>query len=394
MKENNANPGRRNFLMGAAASALLGTAAETASALEALPKPQTQGAPVAGSLQVPPAPPGLKNTLDMRFPVAYQTSVPAAVKVLTEYFKALGERDLKGMAEMCHFPFASFEGTNVVAVNSVDELIAHPPASMGTSPTPERWSDHDSFLQPGCYDIFGGMQVFNSNPVCANLSLDYYRYDDRGKMLLRSQGIYIITNNDGKWGIEVMSTIFTPADLIEKRYPDAEEAGLRARIIHDIGPNEKDSDADQYDYQYGQNVGLNIGGGGMFGILRPNEDPMASFKVQGVKNRVRVGENKPTGISPDAALNIRQSGGKVDNPADVEKYRDDWGWYRAMFRRAGIGEVGIVMGILPYSRVIHAGVDKAHVFTGITRYTCSGEHFNTQAEIDIVTWEKGALGMC
>lgn len=82
-------------------------------------------------------------------------------------------------------------------------------------------------------------------------------------------------------------------------------------------------------------------------------------------------------------LNIEQSGGKVDNPADVEKYKDDWSWYRAMFKRTGIGEVGLVFGILPYSRVIHAGVDKAHVFTGI----------NSEAEIDVVTWKKGRWGV-
>jgi hypothetical protein len=88
-----------------------------------------------------------------------------------------------------------------------------------------------------------------------------------------------------------------------------------------------------------------------------------------------------------------QSGGKVSNPADVEKYKDDWGWYRAMFKRTGLGEVGMVFGILPYSRILHAGVDKAHVLTGITRYTAAGEAINSQAEIDIVTWKKGRWGV-
>lgn len=386
MKESIPNALRRDFLKGAAAVGLVG-AADAVSALRDPANAALQDA-TAGEDQFQ-RPPGLVNTLDLRFPVAYQTSIPAAVKVVTDYFSALSQRDLKGMAEMCHFPFATFEGPTVVVVNSADDLMARPPASMGTSLHPERWSDHDSYLQPGCYDIFGGMEVFNSNPVCANLSLDYYRYDDRGKILLRCQGIYIVTNNDGKWGIEVMSTIFTPGDLIGRRYPDAEEAGMRARIVHDIGPNTNDSDADQYDYQYGPNVGLNIGGGGMFGILRPNEDPMATFKTKGVKSRLRISEIKPEAIDADARLNIVQSGGKIDNPADVDKYKNDWGWYRKMFRSAGIGEIGIVMGVLPNTRVVHAGVDKAHTLTGITRYTCSGERFNTGAEIDIVTWING-----
>ena len=387
MKENDANPNRRRFIKGAAAAGLLGAVSGSpvigGSARTAPPADEPQASPAVGSA----------GLLDQRYPVSYQTSIPAATKVITDYFAALSQRNLKGMAELCHFPFATFEGTTVVAVNSVDELLASTPASMNTMVTGERWSYHGSYMESGCYDIFGGMEILNSNPVCANLSLVYNRYNSAGHIVLQCQGVYVVTNNEGKWGIELMSTIFTPGDLIGKVYNETIEAGLRARILHDIGPNTNDSDADLYDYQYGKSVTVSVGGGGFFGVRGANEDPMASFRTEGVKSRLRIREIKPGSPSPDALLNIIQSGGKVDNPADVEKYRDDWSWYRAMFKRTGLGEVGLVFGILPYSRVIHAGVDKAHVFTGITRYTAAGEAINSQAEIDIVTWKKGRWGV-
>jgi len=388
MKENDANPNRRRFIKGAAAAGLLGALNSSPATNES-----AQAAPLADEPQTSPAlgPTGL---LDQRYPVSYQTSIPAAVKVITDYFAALSQRDLKGMAELCHFPFATFEGTTIVVVNSMDELLSSsPPASMNTAVTGERWANHGSYMASRCYDIFGGLEILNSNPVCANLSLVYNRYNAAGHITLQCQGIYVVTNNDGKWGIELMSTIFTPGDLIGKVYNETIEAGLRGRITHDIGPNTNDSDADLYDYQYGRNATVSVGGGGFFGVRGANEDPMASFRTEGVKSRLRVREVKAGSPSPDASLNVEQSGGKADNPADVEKYKDDWSWYRAMFKRTGLGEVGLVFGILPYSRVIHAGVDKAHVFTGITRYTPAGEAINSEAEIDVVTWKKGRWGV-
>ena len=60
---------------------------------------------------------------------------------------------------------------------------------------------------------------------------------------------------------------------------------------------------------------------------------MATFKTKGVKSRLRISEIKPEAIDADARLNIVQSGGKIDNPADVDKYKNHWGWYRKMFEQ-------------------------------------------------------------
>src|SRR5208282_522488 len=117
--------------------------------------------------------------------ICYKESVPAAVGVMTHYFAALGQRDLKGMAEMLHFPFGTFERTEAVVVRSPDELMAHAPASMNMTEHPERFTDHDGYLKPGCYDVLDGIEIFNSDPVAVNLSLNYNRYSPDGYKLLR-----------------------------------------------------------------------------------------------------------------------------------------------------------------------------------------------------------------
>jgi len=57
---------------------------------------------------------------------------------------------------------------------------------------------------------------------------------ERRKKLLRCQGIYTATNNDGKWGIQLMSTISTPADMMNVVYNDTIEAAKRLRENHDL----------------------------------------------------------------------------------------------------------------------------------------------------------------
>src|ERR1700728_4565488 len=123
-KESDVVLDRRGFIKNAAAAGLLGAAGAT-PALGQLTQSQ-------GTAEDPQAPKGLSplGMLDYRFPISYETSVPAGVRVLTQYFAALSRRDLKGMAETLHFPFASFEGTEPVVVQTADELMAHAPASM------------------------------------------------------------------------------------------------------------------------------------------------------------------------------------------------------------------------------------------------------------------------
>ena len=367
----NGNTDRRDFVKGAAAAGLLGAVGITpllARPVETAQQRETQD---------PQAPVGLgaKGMLDARFPITYEKSVPEGVRVLIQYFAALSRRDLRGMAQSLHFPFASYEGTEPVVVQTVDQLMTHAPASMNMTENPERFSDHDGYLKPGAYDAFDGIEVFTADPVRVNLSLSYNRYGSDGKRLSRCEGIYCVTNNDGEWGIQLMSTIFTPSDMVGVTYDDTVQSAKRARILHDLGVSTEDQDVDNLSRQIGRRAG--IAGSGFLGLAHNAlaGKAMDSFRFKGVKSRLTTGETTLATL------------------ANSSQHPQDFVAYRSIFDETSVGKWGFAIGILPYTRVIHASVDKAHMYSGMTRYTTSGEEISSAAELNIVTFEKGRWGM-
>jgi hypothetical protein len=383
MSDDDTNGDRRTFMRVATAAGLFGAAAVGAESGKA-------HAAQASSAEDPQAPAGLKGTPDLRYPLCYETPTIEGTRALMRYFAALGRRDAKGMADNMHFPFGSFEGTNPVAVQTPEDLISKAPPSMNLNPSPERFTDHDSYMKPVCYDVFAGMEVFSGDPVSANMALTYDRYGPDGKKLLRCEGIYCATNNDGRWALQLASTIFTPADLIGVRYPDAEMAAKRLRIDHDLQFVTRDSSFNAATDQPGLSMGL--GGGGTPTGNAPSLSPrglkhsqtymrmhrpegvMSLFKVKGVKSRLRISEVTEADLK------------RAVEPIDYEEYRDT-------FKSLGVGPWGWVFGLVPAERIVHQTVDKVHVITGATRYTATGEVINSDAQVAIATYRKGRWGL-
>jgi len=357
---------RRDFIKDAAIAGALG-----ASGLANALAPRVEAAPQAEG-QDPTAPKGLgpKGIPDLRFPMCYE-SVPHGVGVLTQYFAALSRRDLKGMASVLHFPFGSYEGTDLAFVQSPNDLFTQAPASMNMSENPERFTDHDGYLKPGAYDVFAGMEVLNSDPVRVNLALTYDRYASDGKKMLRCQGVYCATNNDGKWGIQLMSTIFMPADLDHVVFADTIEAAKRIRINHDLAYQVSDEEGVWGRVrQYGKVAG--VGGGAAWEIAPDGNDRlMRLYRFKGIKNRLTV-----TDVTAES----------------LAQTHIDFSRTREQVARAGVGNWGFPIGILPDTRVLHAGVDKAHMYSGVTRYNVAGEEISNSVEVSIITYKKGRWG--
>jgi hypothetical protein len=366
---NDSISGRRSFIKSATAIGALGIAAMAPAVAEA-----AAGTPQS-SPGDPQAPPGLKPNamLDNRFPITFENSVPEATKVLIGYFGAISQRDLKGVAEYLHYPFASYEGTDPVVVQTVDELIAKAPASINMTTNPERYSDHDGYIKAGSYDAIDGIEVFTADPVSVNFALNYSRYGSDGKKLLKCEGIYCITNNDGKWAIQLMSTIFTPAAMEHVTYPDTIAFAKRLRMTHDLAYQVADETEVWGNVrQYGTFAGVTqdtiriFMGGGKAGST------MDAFRVKGVKTRLQMTAE----VTPES----------------IAKGHTDFVAYRAMFPRSGVGNWGFTYGILPNSRVVHATVNKAHLFSGVARYNVFGEEGSTATELSIATYKKGRWG--
>jgi hypothetical protein len=395
-KKEGASPDRRSFLQGAAAG-LLGAAAlapafaqsggtgsiggETRDQLrqdmlagieDDIKKDLDMRSKAAEEL---PRPKNLRpgGMLDARFPVYYKTSVPEAMRLLTEYFAAYNDRDYAAVARTLHFPYATYEWTEPIIYKTAEEFIANPPASIRESSKP------DSQLRPGTYDIMDVLQVKTFNPVNVGLELCYTRYRGDGYKIGINQGIYAITNNDGKWGIQLSSVIFTPTEYIGDKFNDAEEAHLRQ------GRTGMAAFGD-HDYELLTGLGWGRGQGNRrtarktagitgapgatsFFLSGWSGKPMEPYNSKSRKSRLSVAG------APDAAA-INALSASNDPIAQYERglgktnivtASGQPGWFFAM-AGGGVGHYGYTKDSNE-SKVLHAGPEKAHTMGGYIRYT-------------------------
>jgi hypothetical protein len=345
-KEFDPGTDRRDFIKGAAAASLLGALGMASAVGESVVEAQATVA--AGSPQASTGPrPGAR--LDCRFPASFSTSVPTSMNIMTQYFQALVERKLDGMAQTLHFPFVTYEGAEAVVIDSADKLMASPPLSMNVT------GKGTSMIKPGAFDVMDHIQLHMYGPNGAGLSLEYSRFDAHGNKMLACHGLYGITNNDGKWGIEYMSTIFKPMDQIGRddayNIPAVDSAYHANQRDHVAG--RRDSDLDQLHKAVGDPfpyAAVNIGA------------PAA-----GTKSRLRVS----SGDTPEylAKQTYNQATFATTSGEGIDR------WYTTIET--------------PDARVLYASMDKGHVYAGFTRYTSDGTIISTVRYLIAQVYKKG-----
>jgi hypothetical protein len=332
--------------------------------------------------------------LDARFPVYYRTALPEAMRLVTEYFAAFNDRDMEAVARTLHFPYATYEGTEPLVYKSAADFLRNPPPSIHESSGPE------SQLRPGTYDVIDVLQVQTFNPVNVGLELSYSRYRADGYRIGINQGIYAVTNNDGKWGIQLSSIIFTPTEYIGIPYHDAQEAMLRQ------GRTSMAAFGD-HDYELLTNLGWGAGQGNRraarktasiagapgattFFLSGWGGKPMEPYNSKGRKSRLAV-----AGI-PDAA-EINALSAQHDPIADYERTLNKSnivtasgqpGWFFAM-AGGGVGHYGYTMH-LAESKVLHAGPEKAHSLGGYIRYTKDNVFISETRSLGVLIYDKRA----
>ncbi|MDE3108334.1 MAG: hypothetical protein KGL02_00190, partial [Acidobacteriota bacterium] len=213
-----------------------------------------------------------------------------------------------------------------------------------------------------------------SNPVAVNLTMNYNRFSCGGHKLLRCQGIYCVTNNDGKWAIQAMSTIFTPANMIHVQYHDSAAAARRLRQDHCLAYMNNDEQAVWGPIRQ-LGVNLSVGAGGPTWELAPQGDFKAldAIRVKGVKSRL-------TATSYTQQM--------------LDRVHTDFPKYHALFTPLGLGKWGWDMADAPPGgRILHADLEKVHALQGASRYSTSGEYINDSVELDVVTYKKGRWGI-
>lgn len=356
----------------------------------------------------PPRPENLKKPgqVDARFPISYRRSVPAACRVMAAHFDAVATRDYKKLAKTLQFPFAIIENIDAIVVNSPDDLTdVKAPPSLNFSPTGKRYTDHNSMLKPGAYDMLVSMELINFDPVRVNMAMTFDRYDENGKRMQRCEGVYCVTNNDGRWAIQLLSTIWTPDTVIGMVYQDAIEAAIRLRADHVISYVDDNPADEHFKPTRGPRVGITGGGIGSLMNSQQSDNQMALFAIKGVKTRLSASNRPPNGGPggpgfpgggpggrggrdsnaplPEGSPTNTALGGIMETPhlpKDYQNYKEfsamGWAWGSPWVPKA--------------SRVIHQCANKVHRFSGVTRFNVSGEEESTSMEVAVVV--RGTSG--
>jgi hypothetical protein len=331
--------------------------------------------------------------LDGRFPVAFAPSVPAAMQVLMAWFTALSRRDLAAVADALHFPFALYEGVEAEVWESRTALLEAPPRQLDFSGAMPAQGRGGMAVMAGSYDLLAGLELHTFNPVNVGLALSFTRHAPWGEKLETCEGVFAVTNNDGRWAIQLASTIFTPAFHEGVDYRDAVEAHLRhsrdwmmgwSHSDGEILASRRPSPGRQASVSGGSKVreADPVGGpmAGNFLASARTRRPMSVYGAAGVRSRLSVRQ-----IATGEQAQARTPSSQFENFNNSA--------------RGGFDKYGYTL-VLPNQRVLHATVDKAHTFGGYIRYTPASEIISETRSLGILTYvdqtwgSAGTLGQC
>ena len=338
---------------------------------------QTAGAQPARAADDFEKPAGLRPgaQLDSRFPVSFAKPVSEGFRLMTEYFTALSQRDVQGLSRLLHFPFAIYEIVEPIVVPSAADFVAAPPPSLNAT------GKGESRILRGSYDLLESINVHLYCPVGAAFSLSFTRYTPDGQKLLLCDGIYSVTDNDGRWGIQLASTIVHEVDFIGVTYPDAEAATTRAEQNY-LGAfgykneallNDPKTSRGTYEPPWPagtKTASVNFG----YGPRERSRDareghPMSGWKTKGVKSRL--------------AVTVRGDQNREINTNLAE--------FNALAGGA-VGEYAYTRDRPVRPVVIHATHDKAHTLAGYFRYTADGTLISETRSVGIRIYKVGHWG--
>jgi hypothetical protein len=353
-------------------------AAGALSALTPAAGVAAQAAQAAGVSEFP-RPSNLRTgaQLDSRFAVSFAAPVTEGLRLVMEYFTALSQRNLDALARTLHFPFAIYEDIEPIVVATAADLLKNPPPSLnGTG------KGRTKILR-GSYDMLESVNVHLYCPVGGAFALSFARYTPNGHKQLVCDGLYSVTNNDGRWAIQLASTIVHEVDFIGVGYPDAEQADIRGNQNYlaafgygnEAALNDPKTSRGSYEVPLPagtRTASVNFG----YGPRERSRDaregrPMIGWRTKGVKSRLSVStvteESRNRAITTNLAEFVELAGGAV---GDYAYTRD--------------------RPVRPIT--IHATHDKAHTLGGYFRYTADGTLISETRSVGIRIYKNGQWG--
>jgi len=363
---------RRAFLQTVGMAGAAGISAARVAAQARAAQPATGPAEFA-------KPDGLRpgGQLDSRFAVSFAAPVSQGLRLVTEYFTALNQRDVEGISRTLHFPFAIYEDIEPIVVQTAADFVANPPPSLNAT------GKGKSRILRGSYDLLESINLHLYGPVGAAISLSFTRYTPDGHTLLLCDGIYSVTNNDGRWAIQLASTIVHEADFIGLQYPDAEQADIRGSQNYwsqfgygnEAVLNDPRSSRGSYEPPLPpgtRTASVSFG----YGPRERSRDarlgrPMDGWRTKGVKSRLMVSTRSDESLNRQIETNLAEfidlAGGSV-------------------------GEYAYTRDRPVRPVVIHATHDKAHTLGGYLRYTADGTLISETRSVGIRIYKNGHWG--
>lgn len=375
-------PSRREFFRTAGALGAAGALGLAAGASLITPAHAQQGSqrgyPGSTSFPMPDnMPPGSQS--DSRYPVSFQESVSRGLQLTMDYFTALNRRDMQAMADILHFPFAMYEDIEPLVYENRRDFLSNLPPCF--SPTGNRELGQRALL-PGSYDLLEGVNVHLYCPVGGVFSLTFRRYTPDGHKLMDCETLLSVTNNDGRWAIQLVSTIFHERGYEDNEYPDAELANRLGRQGYLAAFGYRDEETlNNLEVGRGSyeprlptgtptaSVSFGYGPRDRTNNARNNR-PMDGWVTEGVTSRLRVSEVTP----PD----------NDDYDTNLDQFVELAG--------GTVGDYGYTRINPDEPLVIHATHDKAHLMGGYWRYTPGGILISETRSVSIRIRKAGNWG--
>ena len=386
---------RRSFIQGVGAAGVLGGLGLSGLGATPAEAQAAQAAQQAGGNDVPrPATLRAGAQVDSRWPVTYRETIPQGIRLVTQYFAALSEQNLQGIADVLHFPFAIFEQTEPIVFRTAQDFLANPPMTLAPAGRKVNHPGHyTGAIAPGSYNLFQSIDVPLFCPVGAVVAFSFMRYSEAGYKLFDCEGIYTVTNNDGRWGIELISTITKPTDHLGAPQLDAELSAVRDgqdgmlrytnRHVPATGPDEEEPVAP------GRRASVSFGYGPRQRARDArNNDPTLGWRIRGVTSRLSVTEPSAGGGGPQ---------GTPDPDPNYPQFARTYNF--AQFAGWAGGNVGpwgdtwtnpYTPRILGHGR--HADRQKAHTMGGYIRHTPDLTMISETRSVSIRVYRGGQWG--
>jgi len=302
---------------------------------------------VRGASRTPP-----DLTVDSGQSASFEFVVTEGFRLVTEYFSAVRRRDLPAIARTLHFPFAMYEGIEPQTWRREQEFLRDPPPSLTSV-------DAGGEIRPSSYDRLENMHVHLHCPVGAVFSLTFARYDRSDTKLLECDAVLSVTDNAGRWAIQLISAMTHPSGYAGYPFRDAEIS---------------------------ERVSLR---GNRFSSGCSNE----SLLREKVRGRGAYDPELPAGattaqVTFDCDPRADRLLWHTASVGDAHAMRDALplaGLPRGSEDPAGLARVSAA-----HPLVIHATHDKAHVLGGYWRHGAEGQLISETREVSIRVWKAGS----